>query len=314
MPEAWDRADGYEPFVGRWSALVAPRFLLWTGAKKGGDFLDVGCGTGALSQAIVDYGARRVEGVDTSEAYLQRARVRTKGSAATASFQLGDATSLRFPDGTFDTVVSGLVLNFIPDASIAMSEMKRVAKPGGTIAAYVWDYAAQMQVIRYFWDAAADLDAARVAPLDEGRRFSICKPDALEKLFRGSALENVSTASLDQRAYFEDFEDYWTPFLGGQAPAPGYLKSLAENERNRLHDHLKSMLPIRRDGSLVLNARAWGVRGRKSADAVVEAADLPRKQEPDDISDAPAFDFGSKRRRDLISLPSSCERDAVAGS
>jgi SAM-dependent methyltransferase len=154
-----------------------------------------------------------------------------------------------------------LVLNFIPDPARALAEMRRVVKPGGTVAAYVWDYAGDMQLMRYFWDAAAALDPGALE-LDVGRRFPVCRPEPLGALFRGAGLAGVDTRPIDVPTRFRDFDDYWTPFLGGQAPAPGYCMSLSEAGRAALRELLRAKLPRAPDGSIPLIARAWAVRGR----------------------------------------------------
>jgi hypothetical protein len=163
-------------------------------------------------------------------------------------------------------VVSGLVLNFIPDLPAALSEMQRVCVPGGTVAAYVWDYADRMEIIRHFWDAAASLDPA-AAQLHEGVRFPLCKPSALRAAFEQAGLADVDTTSLELAAGFADFEDYWQPFLGGQGPAPAYAMSLSQEKRTALRDALQARVSPAEGGRLVLNARAWAVRGtvRRSA-------------------------------------------------
>ncbi|HZD19456.1 MAG TPA: SAM-dependent methyltransferase, partial [Burkholderiales bacterium] len=139
--------------------------------------------------------------------------------------------------------------------------MHRVVALGGTVAAYVWDYAGEMQLMRYFWDAAVDLNPG-AQPLDEGVRFPLCHPEALAALFRGAGLQDVEVRAIDAPTPFRDFDDYWTPFLGGQAPAPGYCMSLDERSRERLRERIRAKLPIRADGSIHLIARAWAVKGR----------------------------------------------------
>ena len=180
-----------------------------------------------------------------------------------AELHQADAQDLPFGDAEFDRVVSGLVLNFVPDHSRALAEMARVARPGGEVALYVWDYADRMELMRKFWEAAAALDP-RAAELDEGRRFPICKPEPLRRLFEATALSDVQTREIDVPTVFRDFDDYWTPFTGGQGPAPGYCVSLDENARAALREHLRGSLPVREDGSIHLVARAWAVRGRKA--------------------------------------------------
>jgi hypothetical protein len=158
-------------------------------------------------------------------------------------------------------VVSGLVLNFVPEPRAALFEMARVCGGAGTIAAYVWDYARGMELMRCFWDAAVELDPA-AAPLDEGTRFPLCRPEALETLFAGAGLQAVAVTSIDVPTPFKDFDDYWQPFLGGQGPAPAYVATLQEGARERLRDRIRAAIPVAADGSISLNARAWAVRGK----------------------------------------------------
>ncbi len=225
--------------------------------------MDVGCGTGALSEALADYGARRIVGVDLSPSYVAHASARLKGKHPDASFQTGDATVLKFPDDSFDASVSGLLLNFVPKPETAAREMVRVTRPRGLVGAYVWDYAGRMDIIRLFWDAALEVDPARSVELDEGKRFSICSPERLKELFATAGLAEVAVTQIDQQAVFPNFQDFWSPFLGGQGPAPGYAMSLSEDLREQLRRVLKSKLPLQENGTIPLLARAWAVRGTK---------------------------------------------------
>ncbi len=260
--EAWTGGTAYEAYVGRWSRRVAPAFVPWLAIPPGARWLDVGCGTGALSAAILQATApRAITALDRSAAYAAHARAQLPD--ARAHVAVGDAQALPFASGTFDGVVSGLMLNFVPDPAQAVAEMRRVARPGGTAAVYVWDYAGEMQFMRYFWDAAAALDPAAAA-LDEGTRFALCRPDALTALFQAAGLQDVAVSLVDVVTDFRDFDDYWTPFLGGQGSAPGYLMSLPEARRAALRDHLRATLPIRPDGTIPLLARAWAVRGTRA--------------------------------------------------
>ena len=258
--DAWARGAAYEPYVGRWSRLVAREFVAWLAMPEGARWLDVGCGTGALSQAILDVASpHSLRGIDPSEEYLTFARQQVRDRHA--SFRLGDAQALPEAAASYDAVVAGLVLNFVPQPSRAVAEMQRVARVGGTVAADVWDYAGQMQLMRYFWDAAVALDPA-TSTLDEGQRFPICQPEPLMQLFRTEGLQEVEGRMIDIPTAFRDFEDYWSPFLGGQGPAPSYTMSLSEERRVSLRERLRARLPIAADGSIHLIARAWAVRGR----------------------------------------------------
>jgi SAM-dependent methyltransferase len=259
--DIWASGEAYEPYVGRWSRLVAKEFLAWLAVPAGREWLDVGCGTGALSELILRSAApRRTVGIDPAEGFIAFARQHV--AAPGASFRIGDAQSLPVDDDAFDCVVSGLVINFVPDQAKAVAELRRVARPGAIVAAYVWDYAGEMQMMRHFWDAAVALNPA-ARELDEGVRFPVCRPDPFASLFKSAGLQDVSVKAIDVPTVFRDFDDYWLPFLSGQAPAPGYCMSLSEQDRLKLRDKIKSALPIRADGSIHLVARAWAVRGVK---------------------------------------------------
>lgn len=260
--DEWLAGSAYEPFMGRWSRIVAAEFIGWLAAPLEARWLDVGCGTGVLSSTILARAApTQVCSLDASSAYVVFAR----GHAADArgAFAVADARALPVLSASVDVVVSGLVLNFVPEPGLALAEMVRVVRPGGTVALYVWDYAGEMQLLRRFWDASVALDA-RAAALDEGRRFPMCNPRALEDLLRDAGLLHVDSRAIDVPTRFRDFTDYWAPFLGGQGPAPGYAMSLSEDARAQLRDRVRDRLPVAPDGSIELVARAWGVRGRRS--------------------------------------------------
>jgi len=259
----WAGGRAYEPYVGRWSRLVAREFVDWLGVPPGARWLDLGCGTGALTETILrvaDPGA--VEGIDPSEGYLSVAREQVRDPRA--RFEIGDARRLPVESARYDAVVSALVLNFIPDPPAGMAEMVRAVRPGGIVAAYVWDYAGRMELMRYFWDAAVAL-RPEAADRDEGRRFPICRPEPLRTLFEAAGLEGVEVRGIEIATTFRDFDDYWQPFLGGQFPAPDYAMSLDEEARGALREHIRARLPVAADGSIPLTARAWAVRARRRA-------------------------------------------------
>ena len=254
VSDTWERGSPYEQYVGRWSRQVAPRFLSWAALPSGKRWLDVGCGTGALSAAIIDHcKPASVVGVEPSEGFLKTAR---ENLGDRVVLHQGSATAIPLGDADVDVVVSGLVLNFVPDPRAALAEMARVTGKGGTVAAYVWDYAGKMELMRLFWDSAVELDP-NAASLDEGVRFPLCRPDALEALHIQAGLLDVRVTSIEIQTEFVDFDDYWRPFLGGQGPAPAYAMSLDETMRARLRDAIRHRLPIESDGSISLSARAW---------------------------------------------------------
>lgn len=259
--EAWVSGNSYEPYVGRWSRLVAQEFLRWLALPEGSQWLDVGCGTGALSQTILDTtNPRKLKGIDRSEDFVDF--VRSAVDDPRAEFRVGNAQSLPVDSDSYDAAVSGLVLNFVPKPHQMIAEMMRAVCKGGVVALYVWDYAGKMQMMRHFWNAAAALDPG-ARELDEGRRFPICNPRVLMELFQAVGLSEIQTAPIDISTDFKNFDDYWFPFLGGQGPAPGYAMSLSDERRAQLRKRIYDSLPFALDGSIPLVARAWAIRGVK---------------------------------------------------
>ncbi len=255
----WEKGDAYERYVGRWSRLVAHEFLDWLNLPPSLRWLDVGCGTGALTATIREKcQPTGLVGIDSSEGFVVQARTRLAGHA---TFCVAHALDLPLRDSAVDVVVSGLVLNFVPNTALALAQMRRTAVAGGTIAAYVWDYADKMELMRYFWDTAVELSSA-ARELDEDNRFPLCHPDALEIAFRHAGLSAIQVKPIDIATRFSDFDDYWTPFLGGQGPAPAYAMSLDEASRKQLRDRIRQRLPTESDGSIPLIARAWAIQGR----------------------------------------------------
>ena len=258
--DRWTSGSAYESYIGRWSRLVAPEFLDWLGIPPRRRWLDAGCGTGALTGAIL---ARcepsSVVGVDPSESFI--AHSRTTVVDARARFETGTAAATGLGDGDVDVVVSALVLNFIPDLGAALAEARRVLSPGGLVAGYVWDYAEGMQLLRRFWDAAVVVDPAARA-LDEAFRFGIAAPEPLAAAFAAAGLSMVDTRPIEVPTVFVDFDDLWKPFLGGTGPASAFVAALAEPARSVLRDRLRASVEAEPDGSIRLVARAWAVRGQ----------------------------------------------------
>jgi ubiquinone/menaquinone biosynthesis C-methylase UbiE len=211
-----------------------------------------------MSAILAHADPREVVGVDPSPDFIAFAREQVTDPRA--RFKVGDARALPFPDGVFDGVVSGLVLNFVPEPDRALDEMERVTFPGKPVAVYVWDYADGMELMRYFWDAASHLDPD-AAKLDEGRRFSITGARELERAFHRAGFREVEVKAIEIPTVFRDFDDYWSPFLAGGAPAPQYVVSLDDERREVLRETLRARLPIGPDSSIHLTARAWCARG-----------------------------------------------------
>ena len=258
--ESWAGAAAYEAFIGRYSRRVAPIFVDWLAASTGGRWLDIGCGTGALSDAIL--GTARpaaLTGVEPSPAFL--ASVRAASHDPRATFVEGTATALPVATATIDAAVAGLVLNFVGDVAAALGEIRRVLVPGGLGGAYVWDYADRMELLRWFFDAARAVDAPGAMEADEGPRFPICRPEPLAAAFRAAGFRDVAVAPIEVAVDYPDFDALLAPFLGGVGAAPTYLVALDGPIRLRIRERLRETVPIRPDGSIHVVARAWAVRG-----------------------------------------------------
>lgn len=239
--------------------MVAIEFLRWLAPRPGLAWADVGCGTGALASTILMMcGPSSVSGIDSSEGFVSQARQRIGDPRV--RFETGDATHLPWDSALCDVTVSGLVLNFVRDHDSMVREMARVTRSGGSVAAYVWDYAGGMQMLRHFWDAAVAVNPDD-AKLDQAERFPLCQPGALRALFERLELKAVAVRAIEIPTVFQNFDDYWQPFLGRTGAAPTYLASVDGEARERIRLYLKSRLAPTLDGQIELTARAWAVRG-----------------------------------------------------
>lgn len=258
--EHWDSGDAYEQYMGRWSRPIARHFLDWLAQPANSRWLDVGCGTGALTQSILTYANPQIViGIDPSQDFIAHARQAITDERA--RFEVGSGSDIPVEPASVDVVVSGLALNFMPDIPAALTAMRQTVVPDGTVAAYVWDYAGKMEWLRLFWDACITHDSAALEA-DEGRRFPICQPEPLRQAATSAGLKSVVVEPIDMTTTFHDFDDYWTPFLSGQFPAPQYLRSVSEDTRIAIRETLRERLPIAADGSIDLIARVWAVRGQ----------------------------------------------------
>ncbi|HKP56297.1 MAG TPA: methyltransferase [Polyangiales bacterium] len=261
--DRWTAGDAYEVYMGRWSRALARVALAWLGPQRAGHWLELGCGTGALTAAICEScEPASVIACDPSAEFIEHARRQASSACTFQVISTGDPLPTRAAG--FDSIISGLVLNFVPAPERTLAALRERVRPGGTIAAYVWDYADGMEFLRHFWTEVVALDP-NAAALDEGKRFGVWQPPALAALFRDAGLERVETASLEIPTDFESFEDYWSPFLGGSGPAPGYVATLDATARERLKRGLEQRLPKAQDGHIRLRARAFAVRGISGA-------------------------------------------------
>jgi SAM-dependent methyltransferase len=255
-------AKAYEAYVGRWSPFVARELLTWLHLPPGLAWLDVGAGTGLLTQAILEaVSPAKVVAVDLSPDYIDFARQRIHDDRV--EFRVEDASSIAFESAPFDAAVAGLVLNFVPDAGQVVAGMRRAVRDGGTVAAYVWDYNDRMDMMRHFWDAAIQVDEAAARGAHAAQQYALCNPDSLRSLFQAAGLEAVETRAIDIETRFADFDDYWTPFLSAQGSVAKYLRGISDDTRDAIRDQLQRQLPTADDGTIPLVARAWAVKGKK---------------------------------------------------
>jgi len=260
--DQWAAGLAYEDFMGRWSRRLAPVFVSWLRVPRDVHWLDVGCGTGSLAGAICSLAEpASVVGCDPAQPFVEFAREHS--SDPRLSFVAAGVGDLPRRNGGYGSVTSLLALNFLPEPEAAVHEMRSVAAARATVSACVWDYREGMEPLRRFWDAATAADSA-ARELDEGNRFPLCRRDALTALFRSGGLGDVRCEPLEIRTEFVSFEDYWQPFLGGTGPAPSYVASLSVDHRAILAQRLEETLPRGSDGTIVLAARAWAVRGTVS--------------------------------------------------
>lgn len=250
-------ADAYNRFVGRYGPPLAEGLIGFARVRPPGRALDVGCGPGALTAALVGrLGASNVAAADPSEPFVEACRKRLPG----VEVVVAGAEVLPFADDTFDAVLSQLVVNFMRDPVAGVREMARVTRPGGIAAACVWDYAGEMTLLHTFWEAARTVEPERAALADEGAVMTWCAEGELGELWMAAGLQQVRTGSLVVSAAYTDFEDLWAPLLTGVAPAGAFCVALDDERRAALHDAFRDRLGVG-DAPFELKARAWVASG-----------------------------------------------------
>lgn len=257
------RAEAYELRIGRWSRLVAREFLGWLAPAPKLDWLDVGCGGGALSDAVLaDFEPRSLIGIDPLEGVI--GDTRTAHDDPRADFRCINAEDMAFDDDSFDIAISGLVINFIEDKAKALSEMKRVVRPGGIVAGYVWDFGGKMELFRIYWDSARALDPEAIKH-DHGALYPDCRPEPLKALLQGAGFAEVETSGIEIEMAYRDFDDFWQPLLIGSGGIPEYARSLSAEALAAFEAKVRGAITLDSDGSFTLHGRAWVVRGQVPA-------------------------------------------------
>jgi len=253
--------DGYELQMGRWSRRLAGPFLDFVGTADSERVLDVGCGTGALVDALTKRcQIGEVRGVDFSPAYIEHA-ARRNGDPRIV-FEVGDACALAFPDHSFDRVLSLLVLHFIPKADRAVAEMRRVARPGAVVGAAVWDARGGFVANRIFFDAAAILDPKANERRARNYTRPMTRPGELAKAWHAAGFTDVVDTTLSIRMELASFEDYWAPYVAKDGPQAEYVATLGDVERARLRDAVRlAYVDGEPDGPRSYAALAWAVKG-----------------------------------------------------
>jgi len=259
--DRWTSGADYDRWMGRWSRLLAREFVNWLNLPGGLRWIDVCCGSGVITEAIVERSApASVVGIDASSDQISFARQHR--ARANVTFETADAMTLPFPSASFDVAVCGLGLNYIPDPSQGLEEFCRVTRSGGTVAVYLWDYAQGTRFLREFWDAAIAIDS-EAATSDQARRFPMCTPEGLRSLFEHAKLEDFTLHALEIVTCFTSFDDYWEPLLTGQGSAPNYLATRDQRTQGAIRERLRAALPANAQGAIELPARAWAIRARR---------------------------------------------------
>jgi SAM-dependent methyltransferase len=251
------QAAAYDRHVGRYAPRLAAAFCDFVGIESGMRALDVGCGPGALTAELAGrLGAANVVAAEPSEPFAEACRARVAGIEVAAA----GAEALPFGDAAFDVTLSQLVVNFLDDAEAGVREMARVTRPGGVVAACVWDYAGEMTLLRAFWDAARHVSPAHAAQHDEGAVMRWCREGELGELWDRAGLGAVRSVALRVRATYTGFEDVWAPFPAGVGPSGAFCAALDGDDRFALRQAFRSTLGVA-DEPFELTARAWAVAG-----------------------------------------------------
>lgn len=263
-PHTWSNSDAYEAVMGRWSRIAADEALNWLALPPGLRWIEIGCGTGALTEAILTNGdPAEIFAIDPSPDFLAQAAKRIRDKRVT--FRSGGVEELKGPNERYDISIAGLVLHFMTDPHQGLAAMTRAVRPGGTVAGYIWDVACAEQFTSPFWRAAGSLESSAKTwePL---YRLQLNSVERVTELFTNARLAQVAVATLDFPVVFRDFADYWEPgLLDGSSPIQRYIRTLSQDQQAALRERLREQLPTAHDGSIPLRGRLWIARGTKLA-------------------------------------------------
>ncbi len=249
--------DAYERFMGRWSRAAGTTFLDWLALPRQLHWLDVGCGTGAFTELIIERcDPKLVDAIDPAEDQIAFARRRK--AAARATFRSGDAQALPYPDHAFDVAAMALVISFVPDPFKAAAEMKRVVKPGGTVATYMWDFSSRGFTQWPLIEALATMNV-NVPPMPGFRNSFI---DSLTGFFEAAGLTQIATRHIDIEVAYADFDDYWASQTALPNPTVQLIRKMPPSDVERLKAYLRENLPTAPDGRIAYPARANAIKGR----------------------------------------------------
>jgi ubiquinone/menaquinone biosynthesis C-methylase UbiE len=253
--------EGYELQMGRWSRRLAEPFLDFCGCADGEEILDAGCGTGSLAFALSQRAnVRSIQGVDLSSAYIQHATEQNRDRRI--EFRVEDVCALPFADASFDRVLSLLVLHFVPNADRAIAEMRRVARPGATVAAAVWDARGGFVANRIFFDTAATLDPKGNERRARNYTRPMTRPGELFAAWHAAGFTEIRQAMLSIRMEFSSFEDYWAPYVGKDGPGAEYVGILSPAQQEHLREMVRNAyVDGEPDGPRSYAAIAWAVAG-----------------------------------------------------
>ena len=252
---SFEDGAAYDSMMGVWTQYVGTPFLSWLNLDEGGRWLDVGCGTGAFTQQIIDScKPATIDGIDPSSAQIEFARNRDKASPA--RFRIGDAMALPYGDDAFDVTTMALVIFFVPQPALSVAEMSRVTSPGGTVATYVWDVYGGGMPPEPIFEALRELDIDHPLP----PRAETSRSDALLRLWQAAGLRHIEQQAFSVERRFESFDSFWN-ITTSSASLQGVFAGMDSKTVQKVRQRVHNGLPVADDGSITYAARANAIKG-----------------------------------------------------